>query len=136
MADEPIEPGELTEEDLVDASPDTLIQVRYGDLRELEGHANALAESLRDAKIDQDEMIAILGIQPLGPVTPHEVNLLIMAKLKILMKIEDKVNEAGEELLQRSKLLGAPTLDMGNGQKAALVGRRVPKEFLEPPRQS
>lgn len=124
MPDDGLEEGDLSE--LADASPDTVIPVRYGELRALQEHAQMLEESLRDAKIDQDEMISILGLQPLGQVTPHEVNLMIMEVLKRLMGTERLVKEAENELRERVASGLVPTMDLGNGQKAVQVGRRLP----------
>lgn len=127
-----LEENELTDADLADASPDAVVGVRYGDLRELELRCEGLLESLRDAQIDLDDLIMVLQIQPMEQVTPHDVMRMCINKAALLMKVQGMVDEAEGELRERVSKLALPTIDMGNGRMAVQAGRRIPDHLLPP----
>lgn len=111
--------------------PDELVLVRYGDLADLQVACAGAGESLVEAKEDLKEILAALQITVDTPATGHQIVVdVILPRVRQLVATHGLVVEAEQQLRDRASLLAVPEIDLGDGRKAQLAGRRIPEEHL------
>lgn len=115
-------------------SLDDVVQVRYGDIVDLDQRLAASQTALREAQSDVAQLLVALGITlpDDAEISPAlAVQGYILPKVKALMATEGMVKSAELELRDRANRLHLPEIDLGGGRKAVQVGRRLPRGFLK-----
>lgn len=111
--------------------PDDTVQVRYGDLMDLDRDTGELRATIDEMRTDIAEILVALQIAPAHDMTGHEVvKLVIIPKIVALMSVKGQVDAAENELRRRADSLKLPTVDLGGGRSAIQLGRRIPDHLL------
>lgn len=121
------DPAEATPE------PDDLVTVRYGDLAQLQQDNAEMGERVQFVFEALVQIMRTLKVAvPQGAMLNPEIALrdYIMPKLETLMRLERQLVETESDLRRRLADTSAPVIDLGGGQKAVQVGRRLPPGFI------